>query len=283
MQLFSRANVLAALIILGAIGYTASQMLSPSAKQPAPAAVAPPTSVPHSTALPDFSSYTDVKAKKTAFFGYMLPLVEARNLHIQGQRQQLLAVAERAQDALSTQNALSTQDTKTLADLAGVYRLVDADLSSPELIKELLIRVDTVPPSLALAQAAVESGWGTSRFAVQANNLFGQWCYEKGCGLVPSQRNSGANHEVAKFNNVSDAVYSYTRNINTHQAYKDLRMSRAALRADDETVTGHILAEGLLRYSERGEDYVHELQAVIRINKLASYDEPKAATSKGSI
>ena len=252
-------------------------MLNPSAKQPAPAAIAPPASVPHSTALPDFSTYTDVKAKKTAFFGYMLPLVEARNLHIQGQRQQLLAVAERAQDVLST------QDTETLADLAGVYRLVDADLSSPELIKELLIRVDTVPPSLALAQAAVESGWGTSRFAVQANNLFGQWCYEKGCGLVPNQRNSGANHEVAKFNNVSDAVYSYTRNINTHHAYKDLRMSRAALRADDETVTGHILAEGLLRYSERGEDYVHELQAVIRINKLASYDEPKAATSKGSI
>lgn len=275
MQLFSRANVLAALIILGAIGYTASQMLNPSAKQSA--AVASPASVPHSTALPDFSTYTDVKAKKTAFFGYMLPLVEARNLHIQGQRQQLLAVAERAQDALST------QDTKTLADLAGVYRLVDADLSSPELIKELLIRVDTVPPSLALAQAAVESGWGTSRFAVQANNLFGQWCYEKGCGLVPSQRNSGANHEVAKFKNVSDAVYSYTRNINTHRAYKDLRMSRAALRAGGETVTGHILAEGLLRYSERGEDYVHELQAVIRINKLAPYDEPKAATSKGSI
>ncbi|MDA7784751.1 glucosaminidase domain-containing protein [Pseudomonadales bacterium] len=277
MQLFSRANVLAALIILGAIGYTASQMLNPSGKQPAPAAVAPPASVPHSTALPDFSTYTDVKAKKTAFFCYMLPLVEARNLHIQGQRQQLLAVAERAQDVLST------QDTETLADLAGVYRLVDADLSSPELIKELLIRVDTVPPSLALAQAAVESGWGTSRFAVQANNLFGQWCYEKGCGLVPNQRNSGANHEVAKFNNVSDAVYSYTRNINTHRAYKDLRMSRAALRANDETVTGHILAEGLLRYSERGEDYVHELQAVIRINKLASYDEPKAASSKGSI
>ena len=88
---------------------------------------------------------------------------------------------------------------------------------------------------------------------------------------------------MAKFKNVSGAVYSYTRNINTHRAYKDLRMSRAALRAGDETVTGHILAEGLLRYSERGEDYVHELQAVIRINKLAPYDEPKAATSKGSI
>ena len=277
MKLFSRANVLAALIILGAMSYTASQMLDPSAKQAAPAAVALPTRVPTSSTLPDFSTHTDVKAKKAAFFGYMLPLVEARNLHIQGQRRQLLAVAGRAQ------GVLSAQDTKTLADLAGVYRLADADLSSAELIKELLIRIDTVPPSLALAQAAVESGWGTSRFAVQANNLFGQWCYEQGCGLVPNRRNSGANHEVAKFDSVSDAVYSYTRNINTHRAYKDLRMSRAALRADDKTVTGHILAEGLLRYSERGEDYVHELQSVIRINKLAPYDEPKTATSKSSI
>lgn len=269
MKLFNSANVLPALIIFGAIGYTASQMLNPSAKQASPTAVNPPASVPRSEALPDFTAYTEVKAKKAAFFGYMLPLIKARNLYIQGQRQQLLALSERAQDILSA------QDSKELADLADVYRLAGTDLSSADLVKELLVRVDTVPPSLALAQAAVESGWGTSRFAVQANNLFGQWCYKKGCGLVPSQRNSGANHEVAKFANVSDAVDSYTRNINTHRAYKDLRRSRAALRADNETVTGHILAEGLLRYSERGEDYVHELQAVIRINKLLTYDESK--------
>ena len=281
MKLFSSASVLAALIFLGAIGYTASQMLDSSSAQPASSAnsgsATVPVNVSTSQALPDFTTYADVKAKKAAFFGYMLPLIEARNLHIQGQRQQLLAVAERVQDILSA------QDTKTLAELAGVYRLADADLSSSELIKELLVRVDTVPPSLALAQAAVESAWGTSRFAVQANNLFGQWCYEKGCGLVPKQRNAGAKHEVAKFDNVSNAVDSYTRNINTHRAYQDLRMSRAELRADDETVSGHILAEGLLRYSERGKDYVHELQAVIRINKLAPYDEPKAASSQGSI
>ena len=151
MHLFSRSHALAALILLRATGYTASQILTPSATQAAPAAKAPPASVPHSKALPDFSTYTDVNAKTTALFGYILPLVEARNLHIQGQRQQLLAVAERAQDAISTQNALSTQDTETLADLAGVYRLVDADLSSAELIKELLIRVDTVPSLLLRA------------------------------------------------------------------------------------------------------------------------------------
>ena len=278
MKSFNSVNVFAALIFLGAIGYTTSQILYPSAKQqPSSNAVKPPASVPSSAALPDFSTYTDVKAKKTAFFGYMLPLVEARNLHIQGQREQLLAVAERAQDVLSE------QDAKTLAELAAAYRMTDADMTSTDLVEELLIRIDTVPPSLALAQAAVESGWGTSRFAVQANNLFGQWCYEKGCGLVPNQRNSGANHEVAKFANVSDAVHSYTRNINTHSAYKDLRVSRAGLRKDDETLSGHILAEGLLRYSERGKDYVHELQAVIRINKLAPYDQHKTANVANDI
>ena len=273
MKSFNSANVLAALIFLGAIGYTTSQILYPSAKQQlASNAMTPPAGVPSSEALPDFSTYTDVKAKKTAFFGYMLPLVEARNLHIQGQREQLLTVAERAQDVLSE------QDAKTIAELAAAYRMTDADMTSTDLVEELLIRIDTVPTSLALAQAAVESGWGTSRFAVQANNLFGQWCYEKGCGLVPNQRNSGANHEVAKFANVSDAVYSYTRNINTHRAYKDLRVTRAGLREDNETISGHILAEGLLRYSERGKDYVHELQAVIRINKLAPYDQPRTAS-----
>ncbi len=273
MKSFNSVNVFAALIFLGAIGYTTSQILYPSAKQqPSSNAMTPPAGVPSSEALPDFSTYTDVKAKKTAFFGYMLPLVEARNLHIQGQREQLLTVAERAQDVLSE------QDAKTIAELAAAYRMTDADMTSTDLVEELLIRIDTVPTSLALAQAAVESGWGTSRFAVQANNLFGQWCYEKGCGLVPNQRNSGANHEVAKFANVSDAVYSYTRNINTHRAYKDLRVTRAGLREDNETISGHILAEGLLRYSERGKDYVHELQAVIRINKLAPYDQPRTAS-----
>jgi Bax protein len=265
MKLLTSANILAALIFLVAIAYTASQMLAPDAKQAN--SVSTPKSVPSAKALPDFSTYQDVKAKKTAFFGYMLPLVQARNTHILAQRQQLLALSAQADKELSAGN------TSLLTELAAAYRLSGSELSNQDLINELLLRADTVPPSLALAQAAVESAWGTSRFAVQANNLFGQWCYEKGCGLVPKRRNSGANHEVAKFDSVSDAVHSYMRNINTHRAYQDLRESRAELRAEDDTVTGHILAEGLLRYSERGMDYVHELQAVIRVNKLTPYDE----------
>jgi Bax protein len=134
------------------------------------------------------------------------------------------------------------------------------------------MRVDEIPPSLALAQAAIESAWGTSRFAVQGNNLFGQWCYKKGCGLVPLRRDSGSRHEVAKFSSVTQSVNAYMRNLNTHRAYSDLRANRAQLKATEQNVTGHLLAANLLDYSELREVYVEEIRAVIRINKLAQYD-----------
>ena len=215
--------------------------------------------------LPDFSVYKDVKQKKSAFFGYILPLVEAQNMLIQSQRDKLLELKGLGKDeySLSQQNFLT--------DLASEYRLTSSEITPTE-VQQLLVRVDQVPASLALAQAAMESAWGTSRFAVQANNLFGQWCYEKGCGLVPLRRNAGSKHEVAKFDSVSDAISSYLRNINTHRAYTDLRDQRALLRNAGDPVTGHKLAEGLIDYSELREAYVHEIQAVIRINKLAELD-----------
>ena len=156
-------------------------------------------------------------------------------------------------------------------DLAKDYRHNTESATKKE-VAELLLRVDQVPASLALAQAAMESAWGTSRFAVQGNNLFGQWCYQKGCGLVPLRRNAGSTHEVAKFDSVSDAIKSYLKNINTHRAYADLRNDRASLRSAGKPITGHQLAEGLIDYSELREAYVHEIQAVIRINKLSQYD-----------
>ena len=116
-------------------------------------------------------------------------------------------------------------------------------------------------------QAANESAWGTSRFAQQGYNFFGLWCYKKGCGFVPARRNSGANHEVAKFENLSRATYTYMRNINRHDAYRELRHIRASLRRAQLPVTGLALAEGLMNYSERGAAYVNELQNMIRYNK----------------
>ncbi len=215
--------------------------------------------------LPDFSHYTQVKEKKSAFFDYILPLVKHSNQLVIEDRKQLELLAAEVGE-------LSFFQRRTLIELAEDYYVNRENRSDLQVIEQLRLRVDPVPPSLALAQAAIESAWGTSRFAVQGNNLFGQWCYKKGCGLVPLRRNSGTQHEVAKFDTVSESVGSYIRNINTHRAYQDLRVSRAQLRTERGSASGHQLAENLLEYSELREKYVHEVQAVIRINKLARYD-----------
>ena len=215
--------------------------------------------------LPDFSTYTQVKQKKSAFFDYILPLVNKTNQLVLADREDLEILA-------NNESELSFLQRRRLNQIAENYFVDTQDRSDQQIVEQLLLRVDPVPASLALAQAAIESGWGTSRFAVQGNNLFGQWCYKKGCGLVPLKRNSGSHHEVAKFSTVSDSVKSYIRNINTHRAYADLRANRARLRSAENSASGSQLAENLLEYSELREKYVHEVQAVIRINKLAQYD-----------
>ena len=216
--------------------------------------------------LPDFSQYNQVKEKKSAFFDYILPLVKHSNQLVIEDRKQLEVLAKNIDD-------LSFFQQRELDGLAEDYFVDRENRSDLQIVEQLLLRADPVPASLALAQAAIESAWGTSRFAVQGNNLFGQWCYKKGCGLVPLQRNSGSQHEVAKFATVSESVESYIRNINTHRAYADLRATRASLRSTDKAASGYQLAENLLEYSELREKYVHEVQAVIRINNLARYDK----------
>ena len=215
--------------------------------------------------LPDFSQHTDVRAKKQAFFDYLQPIVAANNQRVLDDRARLRALAS------TSDEALSRSDRRFLQGLVDHYE-VDASDTSAAQRTELLVRLDTVPMSLALSQAAIESAWGTSRFARDGNNLFGQWCYKTGCGIVPKRRGEGQVHEVASFESVDAAVASYLRNINSHRAYAELRAARAALRAANQPVTGNALANHLLRYSERGMDYVKEIQSMIRINKLAALD-----------
>jgi Bax protein len=213
-----------------------------------------------------------VKQKKTAFFNYMLPLVSAGNQLIVEQRTDLEEMAANP-DQLSffqQRNLLQLAD-RYAVDIEGVDTVEGA--GNQQLIDQLLLRVAPLPPSLVLAQAAIESAWGTSRFARQGNNLFGQWCYQKGCGLVPLRRSADSKHEVAKFDSVAAAVEAYLHNLNTHRAYKDLRVLRAELSAAESSASGHQLAQTLLYYSELRQVYVDEVQAVIRINKLHGYDE----------
>tara|TARA_Y100001934_G_scaffold126102_1_gene153330 strand:+ start:1131 stop:1958 length:828 start_codon:yes stop_codon:yes gene_type:complete len=220
-------------------------------------------------ALPDFASIRDVSAKKAAFYTYMLPLIREANAEVARERTGLLAM----RDALLDGRELDAGDLRALATLERRYRLDGHNTWVARRVGDLLRRVDVVPESLVLAQAAKESGWGTSRFAREGNNLFGIWCFSAGCGLTPLARAEHLAHEVQRFDAVGDGVRHYLRTINTHEAYRTLRAIRAQARRDNATLHGELLAAGLERYSERGIAYVREIQSMIRYNRLQRFTE----------
>lgn len=218
---------------------------------------------PRAERLPDFSAYDDVGEMKHAFFSHLAPAIQAENQRVLEQRERLLDIIE----DFERDDDIGWMDRRWLKRLAEAYA-VEWDEQDPRSTLELLQRrVDMVPPPLALVQAATESGWGRSRFAVEANNLFGQWCYTPGCGLVPAGRVEGAQHEVAAFDSVRAAVASYLRNINTHDAYLPLRRLRQQQREAGQTPRAGALIDGLTRYSERREEYVEEIRAMLRANR----------------
>ena len=216
----------------------------------------------HDVVLPDFADIRDIPTKKRAFFEFLRPAVEAENDAISHLREQLLEI----QEATSLEQALSSEQEQLLSSQIKKYR-VNKRFSQMRQIDELLKRVDIIPPALILVQAANESAWGTSRFARIGLNFFGIWCYKKGCGMVPNSRDHGANHEVAAFSSVKEAVHKYVHNINTNNAYMVFRSIRAQLREQELPLSPQVLATGLLPYSERGTDYVLEITAMIRQNQ----------------
>ena len=215
--------------------------------------------------MPNFGEIPAGRERKAAFFGYFLPIVDNQNRAIQNTRRRL-------HDWYQNRDEISAQVKDEIRKIASRYRIDDFDIENDQSWEILLNRVDIVPPSLALAQAANESAWGTSRFARQGNNFFGQWCFKKGCGLVPKKRDANKTHEVAAFDSPQESVKMYIRNLNSNRAYKTLRDLRAQLRESDKPITGHELAAGLNRYSERGSEYVSELREMIEYNKLNTYD-----------
>lgn len=221
------------------------------------------------SALPDMSEITDVNEKKQVFFDFLSPLVEQVNERIQGERAWLFAVQQQLQQNTSLEN----WQVEYLSELARYYR-IEFDEPSAEFFKAMFDRVDTIPASLVLAQAANESAWGTSRFAVEGNNLFGQWCFTEGCGLVPAGREAGQRHEVRVFDSVLESVNGYFRNINTHVQYTELRNIRSEFRFLREPLDSEYLAWGLEGYSIRGYHYIKELVDMIRFNNLSSFDQP---------
>ncbi len=214
--------------------------------------------------LPDFKEYNAGAERKAAFIAFLEPLVVAQNQTLLKQRAELVKIAEKYANG----HLISWADRRFLNRLASLYQLDSTNGKFDEsIVNDLVGRVDAIPVSLVLAQAANESGWGTSRFAREANNLFGQWCYTTGCGMVPRARATGRTHEVQAFANVEESLRGYFFNINTHDRYAALRKIRRSLRQSGQKLTGAALADGLLYYSERREAYIRDIKNMIRRNE----------------
>ena len=220
-----------------------------------------PMKAPASKALPDFDAISDVNLRKQAFFAYLGPYVAHENARLRALRKQLLKL----QSQLNASQPLTVQDYAFVYALFDEFRM-DVDHFDDDSLSELLKRVDVLPASLVLMQAANESAWGTSRFAVEGLNFFGQWCFREGCGMVPLARGEDQFHEVARFDTAAASIRSYFYNLNTFHSYESLRDIRAELRARNKPVRGEDLAQGLMSYSERGEDYIAEISGMIRFN-----------------
>jgi Bax protein len=215
--------------------------------------------IPHD--IDDVGSTAD---KKRAFFMGLLPMVLVANQEIAKERHDLLQILQRQQVMEPYRG-----DQDRLDKIMGRYGLRGDPFTDHRTRSELLRRVDTLPPALVLAQAANESAWGTSRFAQLGNNLFGEWTYIPGAGIVPENRPEGQTYEVRRFKSIYASIRSYMNNLNRNSAYAKLRKIRERLRNANQPVTGMALAHGLLNYSQRGTQYIDEIQAMIRQNKLS--------------
>ena len=207
--------------------------------------------------------------KKRLFFRGLAPLILRSNELIMADRKKL----EKLRNA-SGKDSFSEDDKKWISKLAQLYKVdLKEDQISPAVLDELWIKVDIVPVSLALAQAAEESGWGTSRFADKGNAVYGQWTWGSDAIKPEQQRKELGNYGIASFETLQQSVSSYMLNLNTHNAYASLRAKRAELRKKNEPVTGFVLAGELTKYSEKGEAYVKGLRSLMEYNLLIPADE----------
>lgn len=225
------------------------------------------------------TSTTHASTTHKQFIETISKAADVSNADIIKERKQLLLLYQN----FVNHKKLSAGELKSVEQLAKKYHLSKLNFSDSNSWKALLNRVDVIPNSLVIAQAANESAWGTSRFAKDANNYFGVWCYSKGCGIVPGQRAAGATHEVRRFSSVYASVAYYMNNLNRHHAYAELRHIRAELRRQNKKITGYALAQGLSNYSERGHAYVVMIGNLINSNvyHLASYDNADYLEANG--
>ena len=206
----------------------------------------------------------NTKKRKDLFIQIILPLVINENNNIKLDRINLFNILNKSKNTKTEQEWLNVKFKQ--------YGVVNKNLST------LKIRMDEVPVSMAIAQAAKETGWGTSRFAQEGNALFGQWTWS-GEGIKPANAEDDSTHKVMRFKILQASVKAYQRNLNTHSSYKDFRSARAELRDEGKKLDSMILTEYLDKYAETGKEYVKILQQIIRQNDLTDFDDAKLLPS----
>ena len=217
------------------------------------------------TLLPkEIKKIENTKKRKDFFIQIILPLVIKENNNIKLDRNKLFSILKKSQNTKNENNWLNLKFKQ--------YGVVNKNLST------LKIRMDEVPASMAIAQAAKETGWGTSRFAQEGNALFGQWTWT-GEGIKPAGADDDSTHKVMKFKVLQASVKAYQRNLNTHSTYKDFRRARASLRDKGKKLDSIILTEHLDKYAETGKQYVRILQQIIKQNNLEDFDDAKLLPS----
>mgnify|MGYP002836860205 FL=1 len=217
------------------------------------------------TLLPsEIKQIENAKKRKNLFIQIILPLVIKENNKIKSDRNKLFNILNKSKNTLAENNWLNSKFKQ--------YGVVNKNLLT------LKIRMDEVPVSMAIAQAAKETGWGTSRFAQEGNALFGQWTWS-GEGIKPAGADDGTTHKVMKFKVLQASVKAYQRNLNTHSTYKNFRSARAELRNENKKLDSIALTEHLDKYAETGKEYVRILQQIIRQNNLEDFDDAKLLPS----
>ncbi len=217
------------------------------------------------TKLPkDLKALGDTTKKKELFIQIVLPLILAENQKILEDRKKLFKILEKSFNSIGERVWLKRRFKE--------YKIEDSDLA------ELKTRMDIIPVSLAIAQAAIESGWGTSRFALEGNALFGQWTWGKK-GIEPKEKDANKKFKILNFQILRASVRAYKNNLNTNNGYKEFREARALLRQNDEKISGLKLAKYLFRYAATGKEYTASLEKSIKINSLDDFDEAKLLTA----
>ena len=215
--------------------------------------------------LPEELRYIESsKKRKDLFIKIVLPLILSENNRIKRDRITLFKILNKNNNTKAEKNWLNSKFKQ--------YGVVNKDLST------LKIRMDEIPVSLAIAQAAKETGWGTSRFAIEGNALFGQWTYT-GKGIKPSAADKEDKHKVMTFSVLKSSVRAYQRNLNTHSSYKEFRKARAIQRDNDEKLNSIELANYLDKYAQTGEEYISTLKKIINQNDLKDFDNAKILPS----